>query len=163
MTDLILWRHAEAEALSATGKDADRRLTARGRQDAAAMAQWLDGHLPADTMVWCSPAQRCRETVDPYTALRQRNALIMDDLQVVSPVSKIYTALQHYHGTQALLVVGHEPNLGRLINTLTHRQTASCAVSKGEVWWLRPVNAEAYERKFEITLVQSPGGRILPQ
>ncbi|HSG92153.1 MAG TPA: histidine phosphatase family protein, partial [Methylotenera sp.] len=62
MKDLILWRHAEAEDISATGKDTDRVLTKRGRKDAAKMAKWLVKHLPADTVVLCSPALRCQQT-----------------------------------------------------------------------------------------------------
>lgn len=39
MANLILWRHAEAEAESVSGADADRALTKRGRKDAARMAK----------------------------------------------------------------------------------------------------------------------------
>ena len=51
--ELILWRHADAED---GGPDLERRLTARGRKDAAAMAKWLAARLPAATTVLSSAA-----------------------------------------------------------------------------------------------------------
>ena len=46
--ELIIWRHAEAEEGS---PDMSRKLTARGRRQAARMAKWLNLRLPAPGQV----------------------------------------------------------------------------------------------------------------
>ncbi|MGH8706923.1 MAG: SixA phosphatase family protein, partial [Burkholderiales bacterium] len=57
--DLILWRHAEAED---GPPDLERRLTPRGRKDAAHVAKWLLQRLPSKFVVLASPALRAQET-----------------------------------------------------------------------------------------------------
>jgi phosphohistidine phosphatase len=63
MTDrsIVLLRHAKAEPPAGT-PDIERRLSARGRADAAAAGAWLahGGYLPE--LVVCSPAKRTRQT-----------------------------------------------------------------------------------------------------
>jgi phosphohistidine phosphatase len=137
MTDLILWRHAEAEDVSASGKDTDRALTARGRKDAAKMAKWLDKHLPADTVVLCSPAKRCQETAAALSVLNQDKIKTEDFLSVESNVERIAFALPSYYSAKALLLVGHQPNLGLLIVKLLGLHQSAGVVKKGSVWWLR--------------------------
>lgn len=137
MVDLILWRHAEAEDTSATGKDADRMLTARGLKDAAKMAKWLAKHLPADTVVLCSPARRCQQTVAALTALNQTEINTENFLSVDSNVERIAKAVNDYDNTKALVLVGHQPNLGLLIEQLLGMHHSAGVVKKCSVWWLR--------------------------
>lgn len=162
MTDLILWRHAEAEGISPSGNDVDRRLSEQGRRDATAMAEWLDQCLPADTVVWCSPAQRCRETVTPYSALRQFNIIFADVLGVDSDVEHLYSAVCHQQSAQALLIIGHEPNLGALLGRLTKTQNMTHSVNKGEVWWLRPSLGDD-TLQYAVYRVQSPRAVFSPE
>jgi|GEM_PF-5916446 hypothetical protein len=56
-TDLILWRHAEAELAETSGSDASRALTPRVQKQAARMTLWLDKHLPAATRIMSIPAR----------------------------------------------------------------------------------------------------------
>ena len=53
--DLLLWRHAEAED---GFPDAERRLTARGEQQAQRMAAWIKAHAPKNLRIIVSPATR---------------------------------------------------------------------------------------------------------
>ena len=61
--ELILWRHAEAQAWAEGNlriqSDLDRALTPRGEKQAARMAEWLDRQLPGRTRILVSPARRC--------------------------------------------------------------------------------------------------------
>ena len=59
--ELILWRHADAEEGE---RDLERKLTSKGRKQAARVAQWLQHRLPSKFTVICSPARRARETAD---------------------------------------------------------------------------------------------------
>src|SRR5574344_2180970 len=64
MRELILLRHAHAEAAADGLADMDRPLSAVGQAEAEAAGRWLcDNHLLADRVV-CSPARRTRETLE---------------------------------------------------------------------------------------------------
>jgi phosphohistidine phosphatase len=137
MADLIFWRHAEAEDVSASGKDTDRALTKRGRKDAARMAKWLSQYLPTVTVVLCSPARRCQETAAALSALNQVQIKVEDFLSVDSSVERIAKELASKYSTKTVLIVGHQPNLGLLIVKLLGMHQSAGVVKKGSVWWLR--------------------------
>lgn len=64
MQRLILMRHAEAERAAGSGRDRDRMLSARGRQDAAAMGRALASRGMRPDLALVSPAVRTRQTWD---------------------------------------------------------------------------------------------------
>jgi len=124
MTEIIIWRHAEAEVKSESGLDSERALTRKGREDAHNMAKWLNKHLPADTKVYCSPALRCKQTVEALTKLskkkRQWNVQYTEVLSLESHAHSIRQQLILANST-ALLLVGHQPILGELVGDLLHK------------------------------------------
>lgn len=137
MANLILWRHAEAEVTSESGKDADRALTKHGKKDAAKMATWLNQHLPANTKILCSPAKRCLQTLEALQAFNSRKINVVDFLSIESDVTRIAQEVINTDPAQTLLIVGHQPNLGLLISKLVGMHEATCVVKKGAVWWLK--------------------------
>ncbi|HEY9210296.1 MAG TPA: histidine phosphatase family protein [Methylotenera sp.] len=156
MADIIFWRHAEAEDVSASGKDIDRALTKRGRKDAARMAKWLSQHLPAVTLVLCSPAQRCLETAAALSALNQVQIKIEDFLSVDSNVEHIAKELARKYSGKTVLIVGHQPNLGLLIVRLLGMHQSAGVVKKGSVWWVRQ-RTDGEAKSYYIYGVQQPG------
>lgn len=151
MINLILWRHAEAEVKSNTGKDVDRALTKRGRKDAKKMARWLIENLPENTKVLCSPAQRCIETLSALQELndvRQKKILmevsVVDYLSIGSKIESVAKEVLNYDVNQTFLIVGHQPNLGQLIAKLLGMVERACLVKKGSVWWLRQHQTQYY-------------------
>jgi Histidine phosphatase superfamily (branch 1) len=60
---LLLLRHAEAEETRPGSRDRDRRLSERGREQAAAVGETIRSAGWAVDHVLCSPAERVRETV----------------------------------------------------------------------------------------------------
>jgi phosphohistidine phosphatase len=137
MTHLIFWRHAEAEMESASGRDADRVLTKRGRKDAANMAKWLAQYLPEDAELWVSPALRCQETA---SELQKRAGLVMSTSEVLSihsSAQQMLELLRQLSSEKTIVMVGHQPNLGLCIADLLEMSPHACAVKKGSVWWLR--------------------------
>lgn len=135
--DIIIWRHAEAEANSVNGRDADRVLTKGGRKDAARMAEWLKKHLPADSIVVASPALRCQETAAALHNISHLEVKTADFLSVNSNVERIRKELASFSGAKAVLLVGHQPNLGWLVAKLAGLPDSACSVKKCAVWWLR--------------------------
>jgi phosphohistidine phosphatase len=153
--DLILWRHAEAEDLidneDAGGNDLSRRLTAKGEKQAARMATWLQQRLPDDTRVWSSPAVRTEQTV---LALARKYRL-SDQLR---PDAGVDDLLQLAHWPQLrhpVLVVGHQPTLGRVVSHLLGLAESECSFRKGAVWWLRQRERNGVLQTVLVT-VQTP-------
>jgi len=123
--DLILWRHADAEN---GADDLARRLTPKGREQAAAMAKWLRAHLPKDYTLVASPAVRAQETAQAL------GAKIITDITLApgASTSDIINAAQQYRGLA--IVVGHQPDLGRAAAKLAGA-SGEWHVEKGAIVW----------------------------
>jgi phosphohistidine phosphatase len=146
MANLILWRHADAEVDSVTGKDTDRVLSKSGQKDAVKMAKWLHKHLPENTEILCSPARRCLETLAALQQLDNTDTQhegktypvqIVDFLSIDSSAQMIVKNVANEDSSKTLLLIGHQPNLGRVIAKLLQMNEGACVVKKGAVWWLR--------------------------
>jgi phosphohistidine phosphatase len=138
--DLILWRHAEAvdhpdleHGLPGDAQDLARRLTPRGEKQAARMAAWLDRQLPNGARVLASPAQRSEQTV---LALGRKCKLRDELLPGAEPLA-LLELVQWPGGKSPVVVVGHQPTLGRVIARLLDLNEEDCTMKKGSLWWLR--------------------------
>lgn len=130
--ELILWRHAEAEDGSPGQPDAGRMLTARGRKQAMKVAGWLDRNLPSGCRILCSPARRTVQTADALG----RKFRIHADLGIDGDPQRLLQLANWPLGREPVLLVGHQPVLGRLAALLIHGVEADWAVRKGGVWWI---------------------------
>lgn len=155
--DLILWRHAEAEDLDGTedgeGASADlsRRLTHKGERQASRMAAWLDRQLPDGVRIYSSPAVRTEQTV---IALGRKYRL-RDELRPDGSVDDLLALAQWSEGKHPVLVVGHQPTLGRAVSRLLGLQDTECSIRKGAVWWLRQREKNGHPQTVLLTL-QTP-------
>lgn len=129
--DLILWRHAEAEDATAKLPDAKRRLTARGEKQARQMARWLQQHLPKKLRILVSPAERTQMTAHalgmPFEVERK--------IGIGADAADALAAAGWPDHGGAVLLVGHQPTLGRIAALLLSGQEADWTVKKGGVWW----------------------------
>jgi phosphohistidine phosphatase len=128
--DLLLWRHAEAEEVSTD--DLNRRLTERGERQARSMAQWIRNHQPKDLRIVVSPAIRCQQTA-------QALKLPFETVRKLGPdacVSELMAATGWPAAQGAVLVVGHQPTLGRMAALLLAGHEAEWTIKKGALWWL---------------------------
>jgi len=124
--DLILWRHADAE----DGRpDLERELTRQGRKQAAAVAKWLLKRLPRDFVVVSSPAARARQTAEALGKPVQIDNLLAPgaSVQVFSKYSRL---------EEAIVLVGHQPDLGEALAYLVTGRGAGWRLQKGALWWL---------------------------
>ncbi len=127
--ELILWRHADAEA---GGDDLARQLTAKGREDAARVAEWLLARLPSKFSVVASPAVRAQQTA---SALKVK----VDTSKILSPGASVDAILKaagwpRQKGT--VVIVGHQPDLGRVLAHLVAGVRNEWHIEKGGFWWL---------------------------
>lgn len=147
--DLILWRHAEAEPGT---PDLERQLTRKGRKQAAAMARWLSHYLPKDARILASPAARTRQTADalgrPYE--------IADGLAPDTSPQDMLAAAGWPGVEGTVVVVGHNPAIGRLCALLLGGTEADWTMRKGAAWWLSNRVREG-EQQVLLKAAMSPG------
>jgi len=125
MRKLILLRHAHAAMPIAQQADRDRPLSAHGLLEAEAAGRWLQqhGHLP--DQVLCSPALRCRQTVE--TLASSLNLSLDVSLQPriyeATPGTLIALLDEYWQQESSVLLVGHNPGLERLLALLSSGQS----------------------------------------
>lgn len=131
--NLILWRHAEAEDAE---PDLGRRLTPKGRKQAQAMAKWLHDRLPDRHLVLVSPARRTRETADALGVDYRIDDRLAPDVDVAHYLAACDWPSGPEDSRGTVLIVGHQPLIGRLASLLLSGEERDWSVRKGAVWWL---------------------------
>jgi len=146
--ELLLWRHAEAEE----GKDdLARPLTARGIKQALKMAEWLEPRLPKHLKTYVSPAKRAQQTAEalqiPFKTDRR--------LAPTADVADLIALSDWPAAGGAVLIVGHQPTLGRLASLLLAGQESEWAIKKGALWWFSS-RVRLYEPQTVLRTVITP-------
>jgi len=141
--DLILWRHADAEEGAV---DLERKLTKKGRKQAARVAEWLLARLPKGFLVIASPAARARETAE---ALGVRIGLA-EALAPGASAADILKAAGWPAGDATVVLVGHQPDLGRAVAHLLCGAKDEWSIKKGGLWWI------SNEKGLRVNAVISP-------
>ena len=131
--DLIFWRHAEAFDALEGQDDLSRTLTPKGEKQALRMGQWLDRQLPEGVRVISSPALRCEQTVKALG----RKVKFKSELHPEGTLDDLLVTAGWPDSKMSVLVVGHQPVLGKAIAYLLGLPQGECSVRKGAVWWLR--------------------------
>jgi phosphohistidine phosphatase len=135
--DIWLLRHAIAEEVSASGRDADRALTPDGLRRAERVARGLAALEPSIDLVLTSPYRRARQTAEPAAralglarSLRETRALEpgRDPREVLDEVRA--------EETVGVLLVGHEPYLGVLLGILVAEGRAALPLKKAAAAWI---------------------------
>jgi phosphohistidine phosphatase len=128
--NLILWRHAEAEPGE---EDLARWLTSKGQKQAATMAQWLEARLPEHTRIIASEAVRARQTAAALSPQHEGDAR----LNPGADVSNYLTVADWPDAGGTVVIIGHQPTIGRVAARLLTGIEAEWSVRKGAIWWLQ--------------------------
>jgi phosphohistidine phosphatase len=126
--ELILWRHAEAEP---GVDDLERKLTTKGRKQAARVAGWLNARLPSRFTLYSSPAKRALQTAKALDAPLETSELLAPE----RPAADVLRAVDWPNQDQLVIVVGHQPTLGRVVARLLGNE-ADLSIQKGALWWI---------------------------
>lgn len=127
--ELILWRHAEAEPGE---PDLERQLTAKGIKQAARMGEWLDQTLPNTCRILVSPAVRTVQTADALG----RKYRIVPELAPDRGIQELLVTANWPESRESVLVVGHQPTLGRVASLLIAGQAQPWAIRKASICWI---------------------------
>ena len=132
MRRLLLLRHAKTESDAPSGRDQDRRLDNRGRQDAADIGGWIGRH-PAlfPVLVLVSHAIRAHQTWEiAWEAMKDRvpepEVELVPELYGADPAQ----LLQTIHSAsetdpKRLMLVGHNPGMHEMALALAGSGDAS--------------------------------------
>ncbi|MGH8052251.1 MAG: SixA phosphatase family protein [Arenimonas sp.] len=123
MRELILLRHAHAEAAAAGQDDVDRPLSRQGQAEAEAAGQWLKANNYLPDRVVCSSARRARETLEQVLSvigyIEQRQE---PRIYEATPGDLMAVADEHKELSRVLLV-GHNPGFEQLAALLSSGQS----------------------------------------
>ncbi len=129
--DLILWRHAEAIEAEGPVPDADRELTARGLKHALEVAEWLRRQRLPKVSVLSSPARRALQTAETLGL----PVKVKKQLGVGATTADLLGAADWPDHPGAIILVGHQPSLGRLAALLLAGTEADWTIKKAGIWW----------------------------
>lgn len=149
--DLILWRHAEAEDGGPGMPDAKRRLTARGEKQAHDIAKWLKPRLPKKIKILVSPAVRTQQTAHALALPFE----VEPKIAVGADVADCIGAADWPNQSGTVLLVGHQPTLGRIAALLLSGTEADWSFKKGALWWLSRRSRQG-EDQTVLRAVMSP-------
>ena len=162
-SNIILWRHAEAEVadFELGEDDMSRMLTSKGERQAKRMARWLKLYIPKETMLLSSPAERAMQTAE---ALNYK----IEISKVLRPSANLKEILDFLASLEesikdapnkSLLIVGHQPWLGQLAKYLTGFSGAELTIKKGAIWWLRQSLYETILQTAQLKPTQASPAR----
>jgi phosphohistidine phosphatase len=119
---MILFRHGPAGRRDAARwpDDADRPVTKRGLERTARAAAGLRHLLGRESLVLTSPLVRARQSADLVGEIAALDAPV-EVLQTLAPGSAYRETLRRLAGLDSaasVVLVGHEPHLGRLAGLL---------------------------------------------
>ena len=134
--NLILWRHAEAIDLGTPvtpgcKRDLERPLTTKGEQQAQLTAYWLKRNLKRNFKVMSSPAVRAIQTALAFSD----SVDVADGLNPQADASDVLAAINWPQGKD-VLVIGHQPWIGRVASLLVAGHEQDWSVKKSSIWWL---------------------------
>jgi phosphohistidine phosphatase len=125
MRRLMLLRHAKTETDAPSGRDQDRRLTDRGRKDAAEIGGFIADHPPFPDCVLVSPAVRAHQTWELAWAVMKDlvpapHVELLPDLYGADP-AQLLQSIREVSAVdpRRLMVVGHNPGMHELALALT--------------------------------------------
>ncbi|TCS38462.1 phosphohistidine phosphatase SixA [Paucimonas lemoignei] len=127
--EILLWRHAEAEAGE---PDEGRVLTAKGIRQAQKMARWLERNQPSRCRILVSPTVR---TVQTAQAL-ERKFKICSEIAPDATPQALLAAANWPDAKEPVLLVGHQPTLGQAAALILTGTVQDWTVRKANVWWL---------------------------
>ena len=135
MKNLFLLRHAKSSWDNAALGDFDRPLSKRGISNAIQLSEYIQKHSISFDLVLSSPSERTQSTLDLVMSsldpIPSRN--LKECIYHASAASLIQLITEQDDEINNLLIIGHNPGLHILTETLTNESIVkfpTCAFAK---------------------------------
>lgn len=160
MKNLYIFRHGEAEDFASEGGDDARALTPRGSKAFEQAARFWASFLPETLVIFTSPLTRARQTAEILSsALRGTPKLQVESL--LRPYEDPSDLIAGLPACQDLVLIGHMPQLGRLIGgLLTGIPSAQIPLSKGMGVWIRSHSWTSGRGRLRAAFHQKDAGTL---
>ncbi len=165
--EVYIVRHAiAAERGSGNYPNDDRPLTPEGMRKMKRAAQHFPELIPQLDAIYTSPLTRARETASIVAASFDSMVPVeaMDELLPGRSAESVFNFLNEQKEQNAVLLVGHEPELSKLVSVLLGSSVASVEFKKGSLcslsiagavrpgsatlrWLLQPKHLRALNKK----------------
>jgi phosphohistidine phosphatase len=143
---LYILRHADAETKAAS--DSARTLSEKGEEQARKVAQFCRAHGIQPEVIFASPLIRAQQTAKPVAKELNVEVTPAPWLACGARPEGILAELAGLKNVSAVLLVGHEPDLGNLIAHLLGAGSGSIHVRKASL------------TVVEMLLPRKGGGRL---
>ena len=110
---IIIARHATAEDKASSKEDADRILTAEGRDQADLLGRVVAATLGTVDDLWTSPLMRALQTAGIASKHLTIKPKVESHLAISGDIEQLCWKL-HREALGTVMLVGHQPDLGRL-------------------------------------------------
>jgi phosphohistidine phosphatase len=135
--DLILLRHGKAEDFNSQG-DGARALVEKGREQARRAAKALKRAKLLPEIVLTSPLVRARQTADEFCETAGiPGAVIQSWLSCGMSPEEALGELRSFADFKRVAIVGHEPDLSSLIESVLGAAGGGVEMKKGAIACLR--------------------------
>ncbi len=130
---LYVLRHAEAVEKSETLQDQWRYLTEKGRASARKMSSSIAKLGPKTRLTITSPLTRAVQTAEIAAEKACRKNVVVASTMLLpeADIRELVAYLKSGTDAKRVMVVGHEPHLGRVVATLLGQTDAEVSLSKG--------------------------------
>ena len=143
---LHILRHADADTKAAT--DSARTLSGKGEEQAREVAQFCRAQGIQPDVIFASPLIRAQQTAKPVAKELNVEVTTAPWLACGAKPEVILAELAGLKNVSAVMLVGHEPDLGNLIAHLLGAESGSIHVRKASL------------TTVEVLLPRKGGGRL---
>ncbi|HIJ88547.1 MAG TPA: protein phosphatase [Desulfuromonadales bacterium] len=155
---LYVLRHAEAVEKSETLEDQWRYLTEKGRATAKKMSSSIARFGPKTRLTITSPLTRAVQTAEiaAENACRKNVVVASTLLLPEAGIPELVAYLKGGTDARRVMIVGHEPQLGKLVAALLGRTEEVVSLSKGACVTLK-LDPSSAEKPASFLWYLSPG------
>ena len=121
---LSLLRHGDASAATPGAGDLRRCLSRRGQHDIEQLRQWATRKLVRADWIYTSPALRAQSSAEPFARTWQSPKIEDAELYLADLLTLLNCLQQTPADIQHVLLVGYNPGLSDLSNSLDPHATA---------------------------------------
>jgi phosphohistidine phosphatase len=153
--DLYLWRHGKAEENSSSGRDRDRELLPIGRAEVRSGGLWLKNQNETIDKIFTSPYARAEQTARILQEILapSRTLTLLPALASAHDFERQLAAIQSLlAGAQAMVCVGHMPDLGHLTKILGNLEYAPRLATGG----VAKIRIDPEKESGELVYLRSP-------